>query len=407
MNKTALTLFLLALMIRLVYVLFYPQMPVVFDADSYRSIAVNVVQKGFYSSDGINPDTTRPPAYPLFLASLFYFFGKNLIIVRLVQAVLSSLTVVFIYEIAGKMFNKQAAIISALLAIFYPAFIFYSGMMLTETFYTFILIIPFYFFTAKKLNARTAILSGLFFGLASLARPETILLLFFMMLLFFIMGKKSMFFKTFLMIGIMFVVITPWAMRNYTIYDQFFLINTRYGIDFWLSTNPNEQFKDSSLPEELEEKIQNLNPVERAIFLRGEAKRNLVQHPLAYVKTVIKRSFRFWIGSHTESLYGFTESFGQATGGKHYFVFVVKLALLFFNCLIVLMGFVGLFLLLGYSQATVLTKIFLLSPILFKILLHSFLYMTPRFHIPAMPFMIILAGYGLYKLSTVSSKPIQ
>ncbi len=380
---------------RLVFVLFYPQLPIEADAGSYDNLATNLFEGNGYTQIGVE-ETRRAPGYPFFLALLFFAFGKSLVFVRITQAIMSALTVVLVYKLAKNLFNKKIAIFSAILAAIYPPFIFYSGLILTETIYTFLMVVSFYLIN-KDFNKRNSILFGTFFGLAALMRTESILIVLFTLFVLFLSSKqkKKIIINGTLIFFFMFLVITPWSIRNYTLYDQFFLINTQYGIDLAMATYPEYSRGETSYVPEIPIEDKNLTPIELADIYSKQAKKYVLENPFFYIKRSIYKLFKFWIGSHTVALSGFVESFGTAIKNEHYFVFFTKAILLVFNTILVILGLLGLKRFVKDKRITSFHRALFISPIIAKVLIHSVFIGFVRFQIPIMPFVLVLTSYFL------------
>jgi 4-amino-4-deoxy-L-arabinose transferase-like glycosyltransferase len=126
----------------------------------------------------------RPPAYPLLLAGVFSIFGKSWVVARVVNVLMSSLTVGVIYLIGCRLFDRNIGTIAALISAFYPAFIRYSLQLYSDTFFVFILSIIFLLFTKiydSPDSLKTMPICGVLLGVAILTRSE---LLFFVPFLF-------------------------------------------------------------------------------------------------------------------------------------------------------------------------------------------------------------------------------
>ncbi|NLB26808.1 MAG: hypothetical protein GX820_08980, partial [Bacteroidales bacterium] len=78
--------------------------------------------------------------WPLFLSFIYFFTFKSIFAVRLVNAFLGSWTVILIYKLTLRNFGKPVARIAAIIAMLFPAFIYYCGLHLKETLMTLILV---------------------------------------------------------------------------------------------------------------------------------------------------------------------------------------------------------------------------------------------------------------------------
>jgi len=75
--------------------------------------------------------------YPLFVASIYYLVGHNLLAAKLVNVPFSAMVPVFIYLIGRKLFNKKVAWVSAVFIMIYPNLLIWSGGLLKDTLLTF------------------------------------------------------------------------------------------------------------------------------------------------------------------------------------------------------------------------------------------------------------------------------
>lgn len=126
-------LFLFALCIRLAYVL--PLSPSQLSTDTGEWIGIG---ESIASGHGVG-DAWRPPGYPAVLAGIFVVFGKSVVAVRIFNSIIGALTCLIIFFIGKKLFNSQVGKIAGVLLSFYPYLINYTGDLLSETFFTFIL----------------------------------------------------------------------------------------------------------------------------------------------------------------------------------------------------------------------------------------------------------------------------
>ncbi|MBK9141859.1 MAG: glycosyltransferase family 39 protein [Candidatus Melainabacteria bacterium] len=121
------------------------------------------------------PVSRGGPLFPLFLAAAFAVSGApagvdNLVAPVLAQALLSSLTCVFIAMTASRLFGKRAGVAAGALAALYPGFIVNSLRFYSESFATFFvsLILALTVLLLGEKDSRRSVMLGLMLG-ASLA----------------------------------------------------------------------------------------------------------------------------------------------------------------------------------------------------------------------------------------------
>jgi hypothetical protein len=178
-----LILFSFSAMIRLVYVHTVEiDRPIRADAEKYVTLAQNIVEYRVYSHvpDAAHHDTFITPGYPLFLAA-FFAAGQDLddVYPRILtaQALLSALTVGVLLLISTRVLPFAWAAIVGLLAAVSPHAITFSGYLLTETLFTFLLSLGVY--SAIRLwSVKTlpwAFAFAAFIAIAALVRPAVLL----------------------------------------------------------------------------------------------------------------------------------------------------------------------------------------------------------------------------------------
>src|SRR3989339_426475 len=82
--------------------------PVFSDQGQYDDLAINLLEgRGFSTTWELrNWIAFRPPIYPVFLSIIYSFFGHNYLSVKIIQFLLSIFSVLLVYLIAEKIFNK-------------------------------------------------------------------------------------------------------------------------------------------------------------------------------------------------------------------------------------------------------------------------------------------------------------
>jgi 4-amino-4-deoxy-L-arabinose transferase-like glycosyltransferase len=102
------------------------------DAGTYIAPAKNLVTKGAFLDNRGNPEVTRTPGYPVFLAILMLSVGEDLRAMLIAQAFVLSFGVVIIYWLARRVLPPLMAFVGAVLAAFSPWGIAHAGLLMTE-----------------------------------------------------------------------------------------------------------------------------------------------------------------------------------------------------------------------------------------------------------------------------------
>ena len=186
--------------------------PIGGDQILYDSIAQNLQQ-----------ETSIEPLYPLFLAGIYGVFGHNYDAVRIIQIFLFALTVVFVYLLAEKIFNKKIAVISGIITALFYGVANQAGNITTEILFTFLIVffvyaISKYFHNSNYGSIWWLAVSGIILGLATLTRGIVQFLVILVVLnIIIVFYKKTLLKHTFLkasifLIGFL-IVLIPWQIK--------------------------------------------------------------------------------------------------------------------------------------------------------------------------------------------------
>ncbi|HHW31235.1 MAG TPA: glycosyltransferase family 39 protein [Clostridiaceae bacterium] len=208
------------------------------DDINYIKSAVALLKGGIFVFHQYNePTVFVMPLYPLFLAGIFKVFGYGLAglqAARVIQAILSSISVLLVYLIAEELFDKKIAVFSTLLVALYFPNIVTSGYFLTETLFTTLLLLLIFFslsFSGNPTWYKFALL-GFIWTLSVLCRPTIALfpLFLFIYLLFYKKIPFAKIIKCSLSMGLVFfVIMLPWWIRNYSEYGEFIPLSASGG----------------------------------------------------------------------------------------------------------------------------------------------------------------------------------
>jgi len=146
--------FIFALSIRVIYVLFsyfyYLEMtgePFEFeglDAKGYHNEALWMVE--LFNSGNFNKYFTEylkgfsDSGYPIFLFPFNLFFGETLLIPRFANAILGAWMVVLVYKLASRNFGDKVGRLAAIFVALLPNLIYYTGLHMKEILMSFLLI---------------------------------------------------------------------------------------------------------------------------------------------------------------------------------------------------------------------------------------------------------------------------
>jgi 4-amino-4-deoxy-L-arabinose transferase-like glycosyltransferase len=217
----------------------------VLDEGVYLNLARTLADTGQYSNN------FRPPLYPAYLA-LNLWLGWDTLGVRLVQAGLSTLTVILVYRIGRRTLGRAAARIAALLVAFDPVLVMFAHRLWSETLFIVLLFLALDLLTMAVANTRRWpwLVAGLSLGLAGLARP--VVLTFVPLLLpwailqalrhapaaAWLRGTQ----RFALLVLTCALVVAPWTIRNVRKTGALIVVDTNGPFNFLVGTQPEAAF---------------------------------------------------------------------------------------------------------------------------------------------------------------------
>ena len=125
---------------------FYLTNTVFADASQFELLGRNILDGHFSLSKEYPylPSMHREPLYPFFLSIIYKIFDYNNLFIYFFQIIIFYLITLLTYVVAKNIFDKKVAILSSFIVSLLPTLANYTGFILSELFFTFILIILIY-----------------------------------------------------------------------------------------------------------------------------------------------------------------------------------------------------------------------------------------------------------------------
>jgi len=296
-------IFFFGLILRIIVVYYFLNDSFVWpdEESQYYPQAVNL-----YEGNGWGGNTKIMPLFSYLLAALFYFSKEDILFTRILLATVNSSLILIIFAISKKLFNKNVALLSALIISFYPIIVFSSGLLVPEIFFTILMCIGIYFFLRIEENIKNMWFASLFFGFASLTISFTMLFIFFsVFILFYVLRRiviKKRLYYIIIYSTIFACILGSWGFRNYLVTGHFAFLKTNVGEVLYLHNNQNASGFDrrgnsnilNNLPEDLELKLRNKNRIESSKIYISEVKKFIINNPFNFIHLCIERFFNLW-----------------------------------------------------------------------------------------------------------------
>jgi len=426
-NRNALVIMALAIIIRIIYLIELSHNPgftvPMVDEKWHWLWANEIIEKSFWGEGAY----FRAPFYPYFLAFLSFITSSSIFWSKFLQIFLCGGTAFFIYKLAIHLFNQRVGIVAGIIYAMYGTFLYYEAMFLIPVVYVFFLVWGMYRLIAYKdsLSFKSWLLTGIIFGLAAISRPNILLVLPFLAIwLFFNFDKTSSLINRARKPAIVFIgvvlMILPVTIRNIIVTDDFSLISTQGGVNFYIGNNPfadgltmkmpevdlNEslswdQFIPATIAAAQREKGRSLTEAEASSFWTAKAVDFILSNPGKFLELTWQKFVYLVSGFENSDNSDIYYERGKST---LYSALLWNYGLRFPFGLLFPLFILGIYFTRSDFKKLLPLYIFILAYIPTIVL---FL-VTARHRLPLIPFMIIIAAAGVIKvIDLIRQKNIQ
>jgi 4-amino-4-deoxy-L-arabinose transferase-like glycosyltransferase len=313
----------------------------------------------------------RTPGYPLLVAAC----GGRILVIRIVQAILDSSTVLAVYLIARVWLTPRVGLLAAAIVAVDPLLIFFSGLILSETLFVALLV----WGLAICLRARPCAakaFGGVLLACSVMVRPSAILLPVIAAVVG-VGGIRGRLTNAAGVLGLTLLVLFPWAVRNEHRLGAWIWTTTNVGITQYDGFNPQATgASDQAFVRQMPE-LRGMGEVERSRYLASLADQFVADHPAAVVKLTILKIARMWSPMPLSQQYGSRPMY--------------MLAGLIFTLPLIVLAVLGLF----RSDLPRWAKSWLLMPAIYFTVIHAASVSSLRYRLPAEPGLAILAAAGI------------
>lgn len=267
-----LSILLIALLLRVVFLTLTTDLKPVYDETAYLRMAREILADGDFRARWL-----WPPGQPYFMAGVFLVVGENLVVVKAVQVVLSTLSVYLVFLITQRVFrNVTTGLLAAGTAAVYPNLVAFSHYLWSETLFIFLLLcfIHSLLLFSTSHRYRFLVASGILFSMGCLTRP--VLLPCIVIAVLYLWSRLRANPRVLATTTVIFAVtvvaaLTPWVVRNHRVHGGWMVIAPT-GHHLWrgnsgiLRPNPEE---DAFSREKYED--YGASPLERDRYAFGKA----------------------------------------------------------------------------------------------------------------------------------------
>ncbi|MFH1679203.1 MAG: glycosyltransferase family 39 protein [Candidatus Eisenbacteria bacterium] len=243
-TTAALLVFLLALSLRVLFLVDFRASPyfdnLLIDPASYDRWAERIAAGDFWGDRVFY----QAPLYAYFLGGLYALFGRDLLLVRVVQAVLGSLTCALLFLLTSKIFSFRRGILAGLLAALYTPLLFMDLMILKSVVVLFFLSLSLLRFEdaiSRRSPLRLA-QAGILLGVAITGRGNLLFALPFLLAWLFFREERPLSRASLSLVGVFLLgtvlAIAPVTIRNRAVGGDWVLVESDAGINVYVGNNP-------------------------------------------------------------------------------------------------------------------------------------------------------------------------
>lgn len=301
---TAVVIFIIALAPRLAHLSEVRSSPFfdspVVGARRYDYLAVAIAEGDLVGSQLF----WQAPLYQYFLALVYYVFGHSLLVPRILQVLIGSVSCVLIYLLGVRVFGFGVGVIAGVISAFYGLFVFFDGELLRPTIVIFLnlLLLHLILLAGERKKNILWFASGLLLGLSAVAKPTILLFAPFVLAWMLVkdggVGTASACLIFVLGAGL---IILPVTVRNIMVGGEFFFISSNFGVNFYLGNNPSieetlnvrwglqwERF--------LEEPVKNgfISYKQQSDYWLKKSLSYIKNDPISYAKLLAYKTYMFW-----------------------------------------------------------------------------------------------------------------
>jgi 4-amino-4-deoxy-L-arabinose transferase-like glycosyltransferase len=323
----------------------------------------------------------HPPLYLYFVGVASSLFG-TLEAVKYAQCFVGAFLVPAVGLIGRRAFGDRAALLAAAIAAFYPELVWFTSHFWAETVFTALLWWAMERLLAADARGSTgaALASGLLWGLAILTR-ETVLYFLPIAALWLAWRRAGGARRAVLLLLVSAFVVLPWTLRNWLVFDTFVPVSTSGALNLWQG---NTRLSRQEVYEEDWAVRGRIPKYEHARRRAIEA--ILERQPLWILEKLRDEVPAFWAAHGQPIVHLERGAYGTVARSRGY----AAVAIVLLPYLAVLVLFVAGVATLPRGRAPLL----LLGFLAFYVLLHVVAHGYPRYRLPAMPAVFLVAAHG-------------
>lgn len=301
-------LLLVSLCLRLLFIWKFYRYPTnIIDVDAHMTLGTAICERGEFSEIPGVPSLEAAPGFPLWIALLFYLFGKKPFLVLFFNALLSVATGAVAYLLGKRLFSQRVGLLTLAIWAVYPYSIYYCGWSYPETLTTFLVACELACLARWYRDRKTpwACVCGGLAALTALTNPASLVFLGLIPLgMAFTQRWRFVLRQCLFYYAILIVVYLPWPIRNYLAFGSPILTNIHGGLNLYqaLIVPPDDfgteaetkAYAGDEYYQQASKALQRHEDVSAyRLFMRGSL-RLVLKDPRRYLRYSARRAIKMW-----------------------------------------------------------------------------------------------------------------
>ncbi len=356
------------------------------DEDRYYYAALKFAQTGeFWTFNYRQWDMPGVAIIYSMIASIFGNETEFILATRVFQSLLLIINAILLYRISYLVFeNKLASVFTFIVTLFYPFFIYYQGLILSENLFIFFLILGFYMiFNWSK---RGFLLDKYFYGslvfltLSVYMKATLTILPPLLVAFFYFINNHTKILSTFkifaISIGVYVLMMSPWWIRSYSLFNEVIPFTSTSSMNMYLGNNPKNKYGGCDWATDAEIRLYStyeISELEYKSLYTNATKKFITENPDRFLELSWLKFKRFW---------NITPNHEKYNHGKYKYISILSFGVILFLSII---SFI-----LYYKKFKQLAPIYVL--IFYFTLIHIITIASIRYRLPIEPFLIVLAS---------------
>ncbi len=208
------------------------------DELEYHDLGISLARGDGLSNAEGSPTAKRPPGWP-FVLSIIYRSIERPLAAKFFNVILLTAISFLIFLIVRRS-QEKSGIIAIFLIFIFPIFYYISSTLYTQVCGSFLFILSTYILLRYPLETSMHLLAGLVYGILVLTTPAFLLVSPIVVLHIFYSNRKSSMKRiqnSAIFIISMVLVVAPWTIRNYRIFNMFIPVSSNSGINLFIGNS--------------------------------------------------------------------------------------------------------------------------------------------------------------------------